>query len=95
MKGHRQDANGTIRIKSNSGLHADNQIHSQSVTYTTVDEDGGKKVCGDNNKLPDHSTIITNIKINYPRKKPSLNMGGSKKIQDIDKQTELGSIEHE
>ena len=51
---------------------------AQKVTYTIVDEEGGKKVCG-RNKVTNHNTIITNIKINNPKKTTFTKNGKSTK----------------
>ena len=65
--------------KVNSGLQyiLTTRYIAQNVTYTIVDEEGGKKVCGNNKKVTDHNTLITNIKINNPRKKTFTKNGKS------------------
>ena len=77
---------------------------ARNVTHTIVDEDGGKKVRGNNKKETDHNTIITNIKINNQRKKTYTkkwkinNTEGwrkfNKRLQEINQQNEIGTLEY-
>ena len=78
---------------------------AENTTHTIVDEKGNKKIYGSNKKETDHNTIITNIKINNPRKKNYINKWRinnkegwkefNTKIQERNKKREIRTLECE
>ena len=78
---------------------------AKNTTHTIVDEKGNKKIYGNNKKETDHNTIITNIKINNPRKKTYINKWRinnkegwnefNTRIQERNKKREIRTLEYE
>ena len=78
---------------------------AENTTHTIVDEKGNKKIYASNKKETDHNTIITNIKINNPRKKTNINKWRinnkegwkefNTRIQERNKKREIRTLEYE
>ena len=78
---------------------------AENTTHTIVDEKGNKMIYGSNKKETDHNTIITNIKINNPRKKTYINKRRinnnegwkefNRRIQERNEKREIRTLEYE